>query len=135
MADDARPKPFPQTHRSAHAQATYEQCPWDQEHVEAIYRNLLGAIILDEQWHPIPVDAGHIGQYRVSGNRYFQAIYAATPNPVFEALTRMDPLETQDDAEWAIWEEGGVYVLSSTFALTPGQFAHQPAVDDWLSRY
>ncbi len=124
------------TYHTPRADGTYEQCPWVREHVEAIYRNLAGRIVEDGQWHEILVEPGRVGRYRVFENRYFQAVYARELNPVYEALTAMDPVVSEDDAEWAIWqEEVGAYAISSTFALTPGVFEHQPAVDEWLWRH
>jgi hypothetical protein len=127
---------YPRSYHTPHADAQYEQCEWDQRHVEAIYRNLAARISADGQWHDIPTGPGAVGRYRVVGERYFQAVYADAANPVFEALMAMDPVETEDDAEWEIWQESeGAYAITSTFALTPGPFEHQPVVDEWLWRH
>jgi len=104
--------------------------------VEAIYRSLAGQIVADGQWHETPVGPAHLGRYRVFEERYFQAVYAREPNPVFEALTAMDPIESKDDTEWEIWQEDeGAYAVTSALALTPGQFEHQPEVNEWLWRH
>lgn len=115
----------------------YEQCPWIKKHVEAIYRNLRGMIVADGQWHDFPPLPRHIGKYRVYGGRYFQAIYARTPNHVLGSLMNMPPVETEDDAEWSIWQLdwGQGYALTSRFALTPGPFDHHAGVADWLYRH
>jgi hypothetical protein len=127
---------LPKTYHTPRADAIYEQCIWDREHVEAIYPKLANAIADDGQWHDIPLEEGKVGRYRVFGNQYFQAVFAGTANEVFDALTSMDPVETEDDAEWAVWQiDEGSYALSSTFAMTPGQFEHQPEVDAWLWRH
>lgn len=124
------------TYHTPRADAIYEQCPWDKGHVEAIYRNLVGQIIVDGQWHEITGEPDHVGRYRVFEDRCFQAVYSQQTNPVFEALAAMDAVESEDDAEWAIGQvEEGDYAISSTFALTPGQFEHQPAVGEWLWRH
>src|SRR6478609_850060 len=85
-------------------QAVYEQAPWDLAHVEAIYRNLQGRIVVDGAWHDFPPLPQDIGRYRVFENRYFQAVYARRPNRVFDTLTAMPPVEREDDAEWTIWK-------------------------------
>lgn len=133
---------FPQTYHSHHAEAIYEQCPWDRDHVEAIYPILKGRLLTDGGWHDIPNDSGQpwIGRYHVTAD-YFQAVYAqGQTNKVFDQLTAMEPLRMEHDAEWAVWHldepDGSIwYAVSSTFATTPGQFAHQPAVDEWLWRH
>lgn len=159
------PQPrYPLTYHTPRAEAIYEQCPWDQEHVEALYPVLKGRLVSDGLWHDIPNESGMpwVGRYRVTGSSsrgYFQAVYAddvhqpggAAPNMVFSQLSAMEPVQTEDDAEWSVWhlqeadEDSSAssdssgdsiwYALSSTFATTPGQFAHQQAVDDWLGRH
>lgn len=116
----------------------YEQCPWDQDHVGSIYRNLHGMIVVDGQWHAFPPMPQHIGQYRVYNQQYFQAVYARSYNPVFEALLAMSPVDTKDDAEWIIWKltwAEKAYALTSPFAVTPGPFEHHAEVADWLYRH
>jgi hypothetical protein len=126
----------PKTYHTPRADATYEQCPWDWEHVEALYPRLAGIIATDGEWHDFPPVPEGLARYRVFEERYLQVAYARAPHPVFEALTSMDPVELQDDSEWEIWQEGeGAYAMSTTFALTPGQFEHQAAVDEWLWRH
>src|SRR5262249_51989670 len=89
---------YPHTFRSPSAQAVYEQCVWDREHVLAIYPILSGALAADGEWHEIPTSTGAIGRYRVFEERYFQAVFAAESTPVFRALASMEAVETQDDA-------------------------------------
>jgi hypothetical protein len=128
------------THHSSLADAIYEQCIWDQAHVEAIYPILKGLLTADGRWHEIALattESYGLARYRVFREQSFQAIFAKSFNPVVEALTDMDPVQTEDDAEWAVWrlENGAGYALSSTFAVTPGPFLHQPEVDKWLWRH
>jgi hypothetical protein len=123
------------TYHSPRAAATYEQCPWNREHVENLYRNLRGNLVEDGVWHDFPHDPRWIGRYRIR-LPYFQAVYADTPSDVFDALQLMEPVATDHDAEWEIWplaDHG--YAVSSSFATTAGPFLHQETVNKWLERH
>jgi hypothetical protein len=114
----------------------YEQCAWDREHVEGLYPRLAGSVVTDGEWHDFPPLPEGVARYRVFEERYFQVVYAETSKPVFEALASVDPVESQDDAQWHIWQEDeSCYAMSTTFALTPGVFEHQEEVDEWLWRH
>jgi hypothetical protein len=109
----------------AQEEATYEQCPYDLAHVEAIYMNLKGIINVDGNWHPFPERPDGIGQYRVFNDQHFQAVFAGSDHALFRSLLDMDPVDSDDDAEWTVWrlsEEG--YGLTSSFAVTSGPFGH-----------
>ncbi len=117
--------------------AVYEQCPWDQAHVEAIYPILKGLLVADGEWHPTESGAEPwVGRYRIVDG-YFQAVFAEEPNPVFAALLAVRPFARPDDAEWDVWahEPTGGFALSNTFCITPGPFDHQDELVDWLARH
>ena len=115
-------------------EATYEQCPWEPERVFALYRNLSGSATVDGRWRRLPSDM-RVSLYRVSGS-YFQAIFARRPGLVTQLLKMMDPPPSLDDAGWSIGTlSSGGYGVGSCFAITPGMFDHQEALNDWLAGY
>ena len=114
--------------------AIYEQAPWNRGHIEAIYRNLKGMIVADGQWHDFPPLPQDIGRYRVFEDRYFQAVYARAHNSVFDGLSRMLPVEREDDAEWTIWKRGDGYAMTSVFTVTPHLDGYD-GVEGWLDRH
>jgi hypothetical protein len=127
---------YPRTYHTSRADATYEQCSWDLQHVEGLYPILRGHILPDGQWHRFPASVPGVAQYRIRAGR-LQVVYAAGGNEVVEQLLAMEPLETEDDAEWEIWKLDGVegFAVSSTFATTAGPFEHDAGVNEWLSRH
>jgi hypothetical protein len=137
MSADHAVELYPPTHFSKRGEAIYEQCPWDEEHVNALYPILGGRIVRDGDWHdyttPAP-DTGWVARYRVFEDRYFQVIVARPDSPLFEALSAMDAVETEDDAEWVLYWDSNqeMYAMTSTFAFSPGPFDHHARVDEWL---
>ena len=114
------------------AEVTYEQCPWDREHVNSIYPVLGGVIAEDGDWHPTRDNGDGLGWYRVADG-YFQALFAGEATPLLDEFKTMRPVSTQDDAEWEIWRlpEGG-YAVSSTFATGLGPLGYESAANEWL---
>jgi len=95
----------------------YEQCPWNEEHVRQIYRNLASELI-DGEWRNFPTLPRDVGAYRVFANRTFQAIYSRKKHSLFQELLCLEPPDSEDDAEWDLLKERGVYHVSSSFAKT-----------------
>ena len=126
--------PLMPRHTFRRNKAEYEQAPWNQAHIEALYGSLRGHIIADSQWHHFPPLPQSIGRYRVYEDRYFQAVYARKPNSVFAALTTMPPVEREDDAEWTIWKQGGSYGITSLFTVTPALDGYD-VVEAWMARH
>lgn len=101
----------------------YEQCPWDEGHVRAIYRRL-SEIVADGEWHLFP-DNGARGHYRVFEGRTFQVIFGKGDEAVYPRLLQLDPPDIEDDAEWTVLcdPEEDVVLLTSTFCRTFGPFS------------
>jgi len=114
---------------------TYEQCPWNREHVSAIYRNLGGNIDESGSWRDFPPRAKGIGIYRVYKMSRFQAIFARRPSALYQAAQTLDPVDSEADAEWEIRGSDGRYWVTTSFASVPGPFAHQEHVNAWLDRH
>jgi hypothetical protein len=125
-----------ETYHSPLNHATYEQCPWDERHVTAIYPSLRAHLQADGEWHHFPVKHQGIACYRVMDG-YFQAISARSPNTIYDGLRAMGPIPNRHDAEWGVrpGEDDRGYALSSSFALAPGPFSHHADVDRWLWRH
>ncbi len=117
--------------------ATYEQMPWDQKHVEAIYPVLQAGIDADGQWHNFPPLLRNVGRYRVYSNRYFQAVYAKSENRLFQELLLLSPVNSEDDAEWTIQKAKEGYTVSSVFSITPflENAEGYEAIAEWLWRH
>jgi hypothetical protein len=121
-------------------EAIYEQCPWNREHVESLHPILSGKIIVDGNWHDISTEDKRVSYYRVFSCKYFQAVYAKEKNKIFDRIFSLEPIESDDDSEWAIWqldssdEESG-YGLTSRESVCFGPFDHHNELLDWLPRH
>lgn len=125
---------------TADLEAHYEQSPWHKEHIESAHPELVGLIQADNEWHRFPPAPRRVGKYRVFEGRYFQAVYAKFPNPVFDKLATLHPVDSEDDGEWAIWkldekddEEG--YGITSRSTVGFGPFNHHVEAKEWLERH
>lgn len=121
------------------AVARYDQAPWRKAHILALYTIEPTALRDDGMWHRLPSVVGEVAFYRVYSQQYFQFVAAPTYNTLVEALLHMPPVQTEDDAEWWIWQVDrrgfdGLW-LTSIFPITPGPFAYQAEVDRWLRGY
>ena len=114
---------------------TYEQCPWKQEHVEAIYPSLRGLLMNDNEWHDFPPIGKGVAQYRIAQESYFQVVSAKTSNNLLNQLKGMSPPATDDDAEWTIWQSRNSYVITSIFTITPGPFQDTAETAEWIYRH
>ena len=115
-------------------QVLYEQTPWDISQVEAINPRLKDTIVADGDWHPFEHPPG-VSFYRVEKLRYFQALYSKTENATLQKLKTVQPIATEDDAEWMIWKKKDGYAITSVFTLTPGPFGNTAEVASWLERH
>ncbi len=113
----------------------YEQSPWHEEHIEAIYPKLRDLLINDNSWHDFPRGGKGIAQYRIAKEGYFQAVFAKASDDLFNQLKAMSPLITSDDAEWTIWQGEDGYVITSVFTVTPGPFRNTAETAEWIYRH
>ena len=97
-------------------QLTYEQCPWDEQHVRGLYP-ILASLRIDSEWRPFPLPKEQqVGRYRLFGSTIFQAIYADEEHELFKDLMDIEPPNTLDDAEWQIAKDEESYYLTTSFA-------------------
>ena len=112
----------------------YEQCPWDREHVLAIYP-VLGRVLADGEWRHAPSRSG-FGQYRVWKHQIFQAIYTQEKDELWNEIIAAEPPISVEDAEWTILRESDdSYFIFSKFSPTFGPFRSQHLVNERLQPY
>jgi hypothetical protein len=116
----------------------YDQAPWDRGHILALY--LIDPLHLreDSKWHELSSNED-IAFYRVYNHKYFQFVSSKSHNHLVNAILAMEPVDTEDDAEWWIWQVEapgweGLW-LTSILAVTPGPFEYQAEIDAWLRPY
>lgn len=117
------------------ASLIYEQCLWDRDHVEAIYRNLAGIVVDDGSWHEIPLVPSGAAYYRVLDGRYFQFLDGDPQTGLFQTMLSVAPMEVGHDAEWTIAEIADGYSITTHFATMPGPAPVHSETDRWLERH
>lgn len=115
---------------------TYEQCPFNLNHVESLYRNLPN-VIPDGAWHELPTGRPYT-LYRVHSERFFQAVFSKEDHVLLQEVLACDPPETQDDASWLLIREDAddpCYSITSVFTRTFGLARIHEEVNRWLTPF
>jgi hypothetical protein len=111
----------------------YEQCPYDWDHISSIYKNIEDEPTSTE-WHTKSVPTGTV-RYRRNGD-HFQFIFARAPSVLFEEALNLEPMPTDDDAEWIVERHGpNEYLVRTTFTTTFGPVDAQELIDATISKY
>jgi hypothetical protein len=113
---------------------TYEQCPYDAKHIQEIYVSVdLESIC--STWTQFQQTPNGICSYRKRDN-YFQFISGDPSTSLFQEAMDLQPMETEDDAEWEIEKhDEGRYVVRSVFTKTFGPSTQIQRVDELLSPF
>ncbi len=113
---------------------TYEQCPWDLDHVSQIYRSIKD-FKTDGDWHEIPGGVGS-AWYRIWDQRIFTMIVFEERNELLEEVMAGPPPLSEEDAEWTLVKHPrGDYSIGSEFSRTFGRFDVIEEVNDWLNPF
>lgn len=114
--------------------ATYEQCPYDWEHVSQIYRNILEEPPETAEWLRLRSGNPSTRLRRHAG--YFQFFYGDPETSLYQELHALEPMQTTDDAEWEIEKHGEhEYLVRSKFSTTFGPCVEQQKVDELVQRF
>jgi len=111
----------------------YEQCPWNKRHVASLYSSEI-PLVEDGNWHAVQTGRARVGFSRVT-NGFFQLVRGNSRYPLLEQCLALDPMETEDDAEWEITPFNDGYVVHTAFSPTFGPCDAQERLSEHLEPY
>ena len=109
---------------------TYEQCPYDWEHVSEIYQLLPHEPNAEGMWEVQPSEPGREVRFR-RRHGYFQFFYGDPSSSLFHEVLDLEPMRTEDDAEWTVEKhDEGEYLVRTVFTQTYGPVDAMGRVDE-----